>query len=336
MHQENEKYSLTWHAYSDHLKSMMKELMVNDDFSDVTLVTEDKRQIMANISILRVCSPVFKDILKKEKNSNPIMYLRGVQYSELESILQYIYLGEATFYKERTDEFFALAKSLEIQELCKVETDTDDELDDQPSQSDPVNQTEQKREQSLGSDHLTMHAPHRRGEIVNANGKYECDKCHKEYSGISGLFHHKQSVHKGVKYPCDQCDYQGTSQGNLTKHILSKHEGIRYACDQCDYQARYQGDFKRHIQSKHEGFNYACDRCDYRSRYQSTLNIHIQSKHEGITYACGQCDYQATTKSSLAIHIQSRHEGIKYDCNQCDYQATQQSNLGKHIKRHHQ
>ena len=31
---------------------------------------------------------------------------------------------EATFFKERTDEFFALAKSLEIQELCKVETDT--------------------------------------------------------------------------------------------------------------------------------------------------------------------------------------------------------------------
>ena len=95
MHQE--KYSLTWHTYSDHLKSMMKELMMNEEFSDVTLVTEDKKQIKANISVLSSCSPIFRDILKKEKNSSTIMYLRGVQYAEIESILQFIYLGEASF-----------------------------------------------------------------------------------------------------------------------------------------------------------------------------------------------------------------------------------------------
>ena len=58
MHQE--KYSLTWHNYSDHLKSMMQELMMNEDFSDVTLITEDKKQIKANIYILSACIPFFK------------------------------------------------------------------------------------------------------------------------------------------------------------------------------------------------------------------------------------------------------------------------------------
>ena len=60
----------------------MKDLMMNEDFSDVTLVTEDKKQIHANINILSACSPVFKDILKKEKSSNQIVYLRGIQFSE--------------------------------------------------------------------------------------------------------------------------------------------------------------------------------------------------------------------------------------------------------------
>ena len=46
----------------------MKELMMNEDFADVTLVTEDKKQIKANINVLIACSPVFKNILKKEKN----------------------------------------------------------------------------------------------------------------------------------------------------------------------------------------------------------------------------------------------------------------------------
>ena len=113
----SEKYSLIWHTYSDHLKSMMKELMMNEDFSDVTLVTEDKKHIKANRNILHACSPVFKEMLKKERDSSTIIYLRGIQFSEMESIMQFIYLGEATFYKERMDEFLAVAKSLEIKQL---------------------------------------------------------------------------------------------------------------------------------------------------------------------------------------------------------------------------
>ena len=136
MHQE--KYNLTWHSYSDHLKTMMKELMMNEDFADVTLVTEDKKQIKANTSILGACSPVFKDILKKENYSSQIMYLRGIQFPELESIMQFIYLGEATFYEERMDEFLAVAKSLEIKDLCNAETDSNDEPNDEPSPSDPT------------------------------------------------------------------------------------------------------------------------------------------------------------------------------------------------------
>ena len=112
MHED--KFSLKWDKYSEHLKSMMKELMMNEELYDVTLVTEDKKHIKANISILSACSPMFKDALK---NSSPIKYLKGILYSEMESIMQFIYLGEATIYEERMDEFLAVAKLLEIKEL---------------------------------------------------------------------------------------------------------------------------------------------------------------------------------------------------------------------------
>ena len=65
MHQE--KYTLTWNAYSDHLRNMMRE-MLNDDFTDVTLVSEDKKYIRAHKNILSACSPIFKDIVKLELN----------------------------------------------------------------------------------------------------------------------------------------------------------------------------------------------------------------------------------------------------------------------------
>jgi len=306
MHQE--KYNLTWHSYSDHLKSMMKELMMNEDFSDVTLVTEDRKQIKANINILSACSPVFNNILKKEKNFNQIMYLRGIQFPEMESIMQFIYLGEATFYEERMDEFLAVAKSLEIKELCNAQPESNDDPADEPSSCDPVTSTENLEEETVTSEQINMQAPQEeQRRVVSANGKYECGQCDKTFSR-RGLDYHNQSVHQGVKYACDQCDQQFTQQGNLTIHIQSKHEGIKYACDQCEQQFTQKG----------------------------TLTLHIKSKHEGIRYACDQCDHHATTQFGLTIHIQSMHEGIKYACDQCDYQATQQSHLRTHIKKKHE
>jgi len=44
--------------------------------------------------------------------------------------MQYIYLGEATFYEERMDEILALAKSLEIKEFCNAKAESNDELED--------------------------------------------------------------------------------------------------------------------------------------------------------------------------------------------------------------
>ena len=332
MHQE--KYSLTWHTYSDHLRSMMKELMMNEDFSDITLVTEDKKHIKANINILSTCSPVFKDILKKEKSSNHIMYLRGVQYSEIESIMQFIYLGEATFYKERMDEFLAVAKSLEIKELYNAKTVMNDELSAELL-CDQVISTENLEEQTVISDsgHGTLH---KQKLTIHQGVKYACDQCDYQATTQSNLTVHIKSKHEGVKYACNQCNYQATQKSSLTVHIKSIHEGVKYACEQCDYQATQLSSLAVHIKSKHEGVKYACDQCDYQATQQPYLTRHIQSKHESVKYACDQCDYQGTVQSNLSVHIKSNHESVKYACNQCDYKATKQSHLNAHIQSKHE
>ena len=282
-----EKYSITWHSYSDHLRSMMKELMMNENFADVTLVTEDKKQIKANTNVLSACSPVFRDILKKERYSNQIMYLRGIQFPEMESIIQFIYLGKGTFYEERMNEFLSVVKSLEIKELCNAETESndepddepdnkpenepDDEPDDKPSPSDPVTQQIEVVEEKI-----TEHAPkERRKEFV-----HKCVLCQKTYYNGGTLKNHIRSVHEGVKYPCYQCDYQAAEQGTLSRHIENKHEGVKYACNQCDYQATLQGSLTRHIKSMHEGFKFSCDQCDQQFAHRGGLRIHIRKIHK--------------------------------------------------------
>ena len=269
MHQE--KYSLTWHTYLDHLKSMMKELMMNEDYSDVTLVTEDKKEIKANIHVLSACSSIFKDILKKVKKSSTVMYLRGIQYLELESIMQFIYLGETTFYKERMHELLAVAKSLEIKGLFNAVTETNDEQEDEPSTTDPETLNENLKEQTIVYDHFS-------------NGKYECEHCQETFASQIGFYLHNKSVHQVVKvngkYECKHCQKTFASQMGLYLHNKSVHLGEKYACDKCDFQFTRRDTLSKHIQSKHEGIRYACAQCDYKASQKAKLRTHMKNKHK--------------------------------------------------------
>ena len=77
------KSIFSWHTYTDHLRDMLKEMMTSNDFADVTLVCDDKKEIKAHRNILSACSPVFKNMLKIDQQSNhPVIYLRGIQHLE--------------------------------------------------------------------------------------------------------------------------------------------------------------------------------------------------------------------------------------------------------------
>ena len=113
-----EKYTVTWHSHQDYLREIMWGMMTSDDFTDVTIVTDDKKTLKAHRNILSACSPVFKNILQMEiTNNHPVIYLRGIQYSEMESILQFIYFGQAKLYEEQMNKFMLLLKNLEIKGL---------------------------------------------------------------------------------------------------------------------------------------------------------------------------------------------------------------------------
>ena len=369
--QHQEKYSVTWHSYSDHLREALGEMMTSSEFADVTLVTDDKQQIRAHRNILSACSPVFKNFFQMGlERTHSVIYLRGIQYSEMESILQFIYLGNTRIYKERMNEFLMVSKNLEIKQLSmalndQTSSDLDTNIsDDEDVSKDPVktfikdfsNVEQQTHTSKINRNNeaekmilLTEGNKYSCTQIldrsINRNSadnketkdlKYICNECEKPFSGQSDLRIHILSVHEGVKYPCNQCDYQATRQDRLTRHIQSKHEGVKYTCNQCDFQSPRQESLTRHIQSIHEGVKYPCNQCDYQATQQSNLKLHIQNMHEGVKYKCDQCDYQAKRQGRLTSHIQSVHEGVKYPCNQCDYQATTQGNLTNHVQSKHE
>ena len=121
-----EKLNLKWHTYANHLKDMMQDLTLSDSLTDVTLVSDDKRYFKAHKIVLSASSQMFKNIINENPTLSPIIYLRGIESHELESILQFLYLGQATFYKDKINDFLNAAKNLEIKGIEKL-LDNDEE-----------------------------------------------------------------------------------------------------------------------------------------------------------------------------------------------------------------
>ena len=61
----DEKYSLKWNDFQATISGSLSLLQKEEDFFDVTLVSEDHTQIKAHKVVLSACSPFFKNILKK-------------------------------------------------------------------------------------------------------------------------------------------------------------------------------------------------------------------------------------------------------------------------------
>ena len=228
---QQEKYTLTWYSYSNHLREALGEMMTSGDFADVTLVTDDKKQIKAHRNILSACSSVFKEIFQINSNNNhSVVYLRGIQHSDMESILQFIYLGETNLHKERLNEFLIVAKDLGIQELGDG-IEVEDYISNNDNEYNSIMEAEEspikKEDEMEEPNKLDVHDDGQHNQSVSKTKKYGCQECDKRYTKKTHLKVHIKSVHEGVKYPCNQCGYQASQKVNLRSHIQSIHEGIK-------------------------------------------------------------------------------------------------------------
>ena len=191
---------------------------------------------------------------QKEDSS---IYLRGVKSQEMKSILQFMYLGQATFYQDRMNDFLNVAKSLEIKEISK---DVNHDLPDLPNDQE----YDKNIEPNIGNLHEENN--------ILSQGNVKGDLEHTSSNLIN-------QINEVGQYPCNRCDKHYTYKHHLNRHIQSTHEGIKFPCNECGYEARTMKDLKRHIQSVHEGIKFPCEFCDFKATRKDHLHTHKKNKH---------------------------------------------------------
>ena len=114
-----EKLSLRRASHQAFLSGAARQMRREPEFTDVTLACDDNQSIHAHKLMLAAGSPVFRDILRK--HPHPLIYIRGVNSSQLEEMLTFIYYGETSLLEGDLEKFLALAEEFKIQGLGDME-----------------------------------------------------------------------------------------------------------------------------------------------------------------------------------------------------------------------
>ena len=226
---DGDKMLLSWNNFETTAPNTFRKSWTDQDFADVTLATEDDKQIRAHKVILSSCSQFFRKILLQNPHQNPLIYMKGMKHAELEMGLKFINIGECHVPNERLQEVIYTGFDLKMEGLMK--------------NAGIKNQDDVKTKEERMANPDISH------NLVNRSD----DDQH-------------QAKPKYVRFKCDQCEYKATRPGNLRKHQKSIHECMIYNCDQCDIKYTDQSHLRRHQKSKHEGVHYNCKQCDYKAK----------------------------------------------------------------------
>ena len=238
--QSSDKLCLKWNDFQEDLNSAFGVLRNDQDFADVTLACEDGTQIMAHKVVLASSSPFFMEILKKNKHSHPMIYMRGLKSGDLVAMVDFLYFKEANVKQEGLDAFLVLAEELKLLGL------TGDRNKDEQETKPQTQPTEMKLELNKSQPKLTQNVQTpllndcTLNTAVNALVKVEAGEMDEQIESM--MTHKVAGSQTPTAWACNVCGKEDVKKSNMKTHIEANHitSDVSFSCDLCAKPSRYK------------------------------------------------------------------------------------------------
>ena len=227
-----------------------------DNFFDVTLVNDDLQQIEAHKAVLSSCSPVFKELLKSNKHSHHMLYIKGTKEVELKYVLDFIYSGEVSIFQKHLNAFLAIATDLKLKGLSNEESNHNRE--EKPNIQEGF--TKQLKNMDLYNPATEEIITNDLELLEETNALFEEAKNEEFYT------------------------VEGNSIDEYEHTVNSMIETIdnRWHCKVCgkEYNSNHKSGLKEHVERKHtSGFTHTCGICGISCSSKTTLRLHKSNYH---------------------------------------------------------
>jgi len=318
-----EKFCLRWNDFESNINTAFRELREDKDFFDVTLACDDD-QIQAHKVILSACSPFFRTILKRNIHEHPLLYLKGVKYSDLTAVLNFMYHGEVNVAQEDLNSFLAIAEDLKVKGLTQNKTD---EVLKKHTRHPPDRPLPAK---NISRQEVALDHPKPSGiNIIQPSSSYQTgddeiqevvpvktepagqDQPHHIQLGEPGeqsqLVDHSLDNSLAM-YEDNYADYGNYEEGGDVMLSADNNTGNRGL-------ELYEEMLKTMIEKVEDGTLIQCTICkrSYKAAQTTNLKNHIEAKHiDNVRFTCAVCGGVFSSRASFRTHSRNFHKEISF------------------------
>jgi len=341
----SEKFCLRWNDFENNISQAFKELRDDKDFFDVTLACDDE-QIQAHKVILSACSPFFRNILRRNPHQHPLLYLKGVKYNDLQSVLNFMYHGEVNVAQEELNSFLAVAEELRVkgltqnnqQNIIPKQKQTYSSPKSPPIQKtrppdrEPIPLPKRPKPASIQAytaddDEIQEVVPVKSEPHETANSSAVNVYQHHQSSPIQPASHVTHVTHplapaqtqlvqdESLHYAGDESydDYGGyegdqgyEGAGGVVDQNLAAAEGNK------GFDRNMLDQYMEKITRDGKAF-YSCTYCGKENSHINNIRNHLESVHfpGQFSYDCHYCGKSFKSKNSLSVHVSLNHRDPK-------------------------
>jgi len=291
-----EKFCLRWNDFESNISVAFRDIREEKDFFDCTLSC-GSRQIQAHKLILSACSPFFRSVLKQNPHQHPLLYLKGIEFTDLQAVLKFMYHGEVNVAQEELNTFLAVAEELKIKGLTQH--------DCPQSNQKELSQPRQGKTQD-GNIAATKQQP----KVLNDDSHHPVDHCHDDHPVVvktEPVQHNwtekkQKEVASMVENYGEEDDYEyggysdrggeyedyngyvsgGLDSGGINQESegLIQHANGQYECTICGRGFPLKITCRRHVQNVHsDNQRVLCHVCNKHMKNTDTLKAHLRTSH---------------------------------------------------------
>jgi len=341
----SEKFCLRWNDFETNISVAFRELREEKDFFDVTLACDDS-QIQAHKVILSACSPFFRNVLRRNPHQHPLLYLKGVKYKELLSVLNFMYMGEVNVAQEELNSFLAVAEDLRVKGLTQNNSSSDSKPKSEPPKISrpPPPREPQERDaipppkrprptpptistpqpsfhhqeddddiqevvpvKSEPRDPMPQTMTTAMAPVVDNSSHYQAE----QVVTHNPMQPQANAVALDDSYADESYDYGQYGDGGYDdgSGMIDPNTGMPMQGAGADGNKDYLDRQICGLMDKDYSGAWQCQRCDYSTRNKQGMINHIESKHvESGGATCQFCGRVCPTRHALQMHVIRQHQ----------------------------
>jgi len=290
----SEKFCLRWNDFESHVSGSFREIRDSKDFFDVTLVCGEE-QVQAHKVIISACSPFFRDILRRNPHQHPLLYLKGVKFTELQSVMNFMYHGEANIAQEDLNSFLSVAEELKVKGLTQSQVGGGGEASKpfKPPSKDPPP------------------PPPKRPKMTSSHKAADDDDIQEIMPVKTEPAAARTDFYSGDQVEADTqvAEYGEETYENYEEYDTDQGYGVAPVGQNFDAK----GDFLEYVAKVTDGPDvgkFVCTLCGKVNAQKIHTQNHIESIHfPGTnTYPCKHCDMVFNGRNKLYIHVNQMHK----------------------------